>query len=240
MRSGTRPDTRRSMGPAMGPRACLLQWLPRFGLTLGVLLAAGVAPPASVAAQQVISGPGTSLAEAEFAEVAATRAITPRGAMIRSMILPGWGHVATESFGRGTFYVAAQGGSFLMLWQSLQRKRQAESFERRERGLSAERLLSAGMDPDSVAVAVDQDRAVQGWAGLASSRGEQVEDWAALSIFLMLLGAVDAYVAAHLMDYPDPLAFQVVPRGTGQGVDLGFRVPVGPRPPAVRPPTSVR
>jgi len=227
--------------PAMRHRACVPRRLTGFGLTLGILLAAsGLVPPSSLAAQQVISGPAASPAEAEFAEVAATGAITPRGAMIRSMILPGWGHVATESFGRGTFYVAAQGGGFFMLWQSLQRKREAGTFGRRERALAAERFLAGGMDPDSVAVAVDQDPAVQGWAGLASRRGEQVEDWAALSIFLMLLSGVDAYVAAHLVDYPDPLAFQVVPRGAGQGVDLGFRVPIGRRPPAARPSASVR
>jgi len=209
-------------------------------IVVGLAAAAGVSLPCTIAAQQTIPGAVAAPVESEFAEVAAADAITPRGAMIRSMILPGWGHVVTESFGRGTFYVAAQGGSFLMLWQSLQRKREAEAFGRRERTLVTERLAASGMHPDSIDVAVGQDPAVRGWEGLASSRGEQVEDWAALSIFLMLLGAADAYVAAHLMDYPEPLALRVVPRGAGQGVDLGFRVPTGARPPAAHPSASAR
>jgi len=213
----------------------------RSGRILGILVSASVmALPSALSAQQTLPGPAASPAQSEFAEVADTDAITPRGAMIRSMILPGWGHVATESFGRGTFYVAAQGGSYLMLWQSLQRKREAQSFGRRERALAAERFRISGVPADSIAVAVDQDPAVRGWEGLASSRGEQVEDWVALSIFLTLLGAADAYVAAHLMDYPAPLTFQVVPRGAGQGVDLGFRVPTGTRPPAARSSEFVR
>jgi hypothetical protein len=85
-------------------------------------------------------------------------------------------------------------------------------------------------DPDEVAVAIATDPAVQAWEGLAESRGQQVEDWAAISIFLVLLGAADAYVSAHLMDFPEPLAVRVIPTGRDGGVEVGLALSLGRSP----------
>ncbi len=143
--------------------------------------------------------------------------ITPGGAFLRSVLVPGWGHIATDSYGRAGFYVTMQSASLWMLWQTMDRRGEARAFERLERDLAAERLRSGGMsDPDSIQIAVDRDPAVQDREALVEARGAQVEDWSALSIFLVLLGATDAFVAAHLADYPEPLALDVLPLGGGR------------------------
>jgi len=74
---------------------------------------------------------------------------------------------------------------------------------------------------------VDNDGEIREWENLVELRGQQVEDWAALSIFLALIGAADAVVAAHLQDYPEPLTFRVFPSGTGERVELGLSLPMG-------------
>jgi hypothetical protein len=158
--------------------------------------------------------------------------ISPGGAFLRSLIVPGWGHVATESMGRGAVYVTGQAASAWMLWKSSTRRREAIRFGRVERRVTAARLEAEGItDPDSLRVAVEEDSAVQAWEDLVESRGDQVEDWLVATFFLLLLGAADAYVTAHFLDYPEPLSFRVVPRGIGGGVELGVSIPMGGLPP---------
>ncbi len=195
------------------------------------LLAIGLILPGSLplVAQELPEGPAAPLAILEPEEV------TPRGAMIRSLFVPGWGHVASEAWGRGGFYVAAQGGSLWMWWQSLQRKREAEAFAREERNLARLRYQASGVvDADSLRIRVEADPAVQRRETLVDRRGGQVEDWVALTLFLTLLGAADAYVSAHLREYPEPLALRVVPLAPGEGVEVGLRIPIGGRPSTAR------
>ena len=159
-------------------------------------------------------------------EAAAPEVVTPRGAFIRSLAVPGWGHVASRSYARAGFYVSALSGSLWMLQQAVVRRDEAASFAQVERELATSRLMAAGVeDPGQLDTDLEDDDLVQARDALVEARDGQVEDWTALSIFLVLLGATDALVAAHLADFPEPLALRALPRGAGE-VELRVSIPV--------------
>lgn len=154
---------------------------------------------------------------------------SPGGAFLRSLAVPGWGHAAIGSYGRGAFYVTAEAGT----WYALIRTRMRLN-EARERASLRERNVRAGLeregltDPIEIEQRLDADPALQDIRGLVEAREGQQEDWLALGIFLMLLSGADAYVSAHLANFPDPIEVGVVP-GVAGGVELAVRVPVGGR-----------
>jgi hypothetical protein len=138
--------------------------------------------------------------------------ITTRAAFIRGLLIPGWGHVGTESYFRGGVFVAVQTSAYWMVWKSISQRGEARRLREMERSIAEDRLRAQGiLDPDSLAFLSDQDPALERWDTLLERRDEQVEDWIFLSAFLALLGAVDAFVAAHLWDFPEALALGVGP-----------------------------
>lgn len=142
--------------------------------------------------------------------------ITPGGAFLRSLVLPGWGHVIAGAPARGAFYFTAQAGAVWMLGKSIQGRREAQRFRAEEARIVRARHEAAGVSSlDSLAAFVRLDEEVAAWDGLIDSRAQQVEDWIALGIFVMLLSATDAFVAGHLMDRPEPLTLDVAPRPGG-------------------------
>lgn len=152
--------------------------------------------------------------------------VSPGGAFLRSMLVPGWGHAAVGSYTRGGFYFAAESASGGMLLKSLFRQDAAEALVDLRREAAAARLRAEGReDPDSIRALVDGDPEVQEAEGLLEVRSQQVEDWAALAIFLLFMGAADAFVSAHLQDFPDPLEVDV--GGNGRVVEVKVSVPVG-------------
>lgn len=158
--------------------------------------------------------------------VADDEGVSPGGAFLRSMIVPGWGHAAVGSYTRGGFYFGAEAMSGGMLLKSLLRQDAAEALVDLRREAAAARLRAEGReDPDSISVLVDADPEVQEAEGLLEARSEQVEDWAALGIFLLFMGAADAFVSAHLQDFPDPLDVNV--GGNGSVVEVKVSLPVG-------------
>lgn len=154
---------------------------------------------------------------------------SPGGAFLRSLAVPGWGHAAIGAYGRGAFYVAAEAGT----WYALIRTRMRLN-EARDRASSRERTLRAALeregvtDPQDVQERLDANPALRDIQGLVEARESQQEDWVALGIFLMLLSGADAYVSAHLANFPDPIEVGVVP-GVAGGVELAVRVPLGSR-----------
>ena len=200
------------------------------GLALGAAPLAPAFGPAAVfglSAQQAVGADSVPSAQDP-----APAGITPGGAFLRSVLVPGWGHVATESYGRAGFYVAAQSGSVWMLLQTLERRNEADIRLRTERDRVRARLevtAPPATRPDSAAFfqAIENDPGVRASQELADARDDQVEDWTALSIFLVLLGATDAFVAAHLADFPEPLSLDVLPRGA-DATELRLSLPLGP------------
>lgn len=150
--------------------------------------------------------------------------ITPGGAFVRSLILPGWGHAATGSHFRGAFYVAAQSGAIWMLSKSLSGHREARRMRDQEILAVRGRLRSSGVvEPDSLRVLTNQDPRVGDWEDMVDRRSEEVEDWIAATLVIMLLQAVDAFVAGHLMDHPEPLSMDISP-GVSGGWEVSLRV----------------
>jgi hypothetical protein len=205
-----------------------------------IVLMGGVGLPQAMSAQAVATG------QAEGASVDPTRAelaidrsaglssvlpdapeITPRGAFVRSLVVPGWGHLWAGSPSRAAFYVSAQGATTWMLTKSVLRRRSAERFLGAERDDVERALRRSGIQSgDSIQVLVSADPRVRDREALVSIRSDQVEDWAALALFLTLLGATDALVAAHLSSVPEPLTFGFVAPAAAGGISLGVRVPV--------------
>jgi hypothetical protein len=179
---------------------------------------------------RAFADPASAGGEASATQPLDAPGVTPRGAFLRSLVLPGWGHVAAGAHGRAAFYVAAQGGSGWMLAKSLERRRSAARFREAEFRLVSDEIRAAGVTrPDSVRLLALDDPRVERWDELVDIRSDQVEDWVALSVFLALLGATDALVAAHMADTPEPLSIRLLPEGRGGGWSLRLSLPWGPR-----------
>lgn len=149
----------------------------------------------------------------------------PAGAFLRGVIIPGWGHAASGSLTRGAFYFGVETAAGWMVVKSWRRlgvaREQAALWEDRVTA----RLMREGItDPGEIESALEQDPEVASLRGLVDARREQREDWMAVTIFFLLMSGVDAFVSAHLRDFPDPLIVEGDPRGT---VEVAIRVPVG-------------
>ncbi len=151
--------------------------------------------------------------------------ITPRGAFIRSMLLPGWGHAEVEeALVRGGFYFSAQSATLFMILKSHTRLNLAKERLKLMESVVRQRLEADGVtDPRALEAAVSTDERVEGLRALEASRSEQRQDWIALGLFLVFLSGADAFVAAHLADFPAAVEIEPTPAGALQ---IGFSVPV--------------
>ena len=152
--------------------------------------------------------------------------VTPRGALLRGMVLPGWGHASIGANTRGGFYVAVEASTAWMLFKTVSRLRAAKRVRNlRESELRTE-LAAAGLtDPATVVELLDSDPDVGGARALVGARRSQLEDWLALGIFLAFLSGVDAFVSAHLQNFPEPVAVEI--RATDDRMELGVSLGVG-------------
>ena len=162
----------------------------------------------ALAATLAIAGPAGAQQRPEPAipsatDSAAAPAITARGALLRSLVLPGWGQSYVGSPGRGSIYFAMEAGS---LWMALKTHREM----REARDLQAFLRETGRLDEDEK-------------LGLLNAREEQFEDWAFLSGFIFLFAGADAYVAAQLADFDERVGVRPTPSG---GVQLEARVPL--------------
>ena len=186
----------------------------------GALWAQAVVPPPAVPTQARPLG-----AEQDLPDGLAEGAVSPGGAFLRSIVLPGWGHLATGSPTRGAFYFGAASLNTYMVVKTRHRLNTARLGETLHRTAAEVRYQAEGvMDPDSLLALVDADPKVQEAAGLVGSREQQLEDWIAWGVFMLLLGGADAYVSAHLADFPQPLGLEAAPVGRDGRVELGISV----------------
>lgn len=132
--------------------------------------------------------------------------ITPRGAFLRSLVLPGWGQSELGATGRGGVYFLLEAGSLWMVLKTSQKLDEARQLETiaRETG----EIGPTAKHP------------------LVRDRENQKEDWITLSIFWLFFSGADAFVAAHLQDFD--VHVNAVPRPGGGGTELRATVPVGP------------
>jgi hypothetical protein len=132
--------------------------------------------------------------------------ISPRGAFVRSLVLPGWGQSELGAPGRGAVYFFLEAGS-LWMWYTADQKLD----EARERQAILRDL--GQLEPDRR-------------TPLVRDRENQREDWITLSVFWLFFSGADAFVAAHLQDFD--VHVNAVPRPNGGGTELRATVPVGP------------
>ncbi|HSH44919.1 MAG TPA: DUF5683 domain-containing protein [Longimicrobiales bacterium] len=168
------------------------------------------------------------------AEDSVVRRVSPGGAFIRSLVVPGWGQAAYDANVRGGIYFAGWAGNWFMLFRTYTRLGEARSRYDRRADQLVDSLLTTTENPDSVRALLENPNYLEGVVRadqqgddlrkLVNAREQQREDWVAWSIFWLLASGVDAFVTAHLSDFPGEVDLQ--PRRDGS-FTAGVRVPVG-------------
>lgn len=150
--------------------------------------------------------------------------ITPRGAFLRSAVIPGWGHAEVGAHGRGAFYFMVEAISGFMFVKTHTRLGLARDRRALRESVLTEKLLESGVeDPVELEELLAEDPVLEDLRGLEDSRSAQREDWAALGIFFLFLGGADAYVSAHLADFPGAVEVNATPSA---GMEVRVSLPV--------------
>jgi hypothetical protein len=133
--------------------------------------------------------------------------ITPRGAFLRSAIIPGWGQSKIGAPTRGGIYFGLESVSLWMVYKADQKVKDAR---RRQDELQSTGVIPFGRQ-----------------TGLLHSRLSQREDWITLSAFWLFFSGADAFVATHLANFDAHVGARPTPDG---GVQVQGTVPVGKKP----------
>jgi hypothetical protein len=151
-----------------------------FALALALAVAG---PAASLLAQQPEGVPASQGPDTLFTPPP----LTPGGAFLRSLVVPGWAQAELGFETRGAFYFLAEGFSLFMVARSQIRLSHAER---------------TAPDPET--------------SDLVSARRQQREDWIALAVFWAFFSAADGWVSVHLFGFeertglrPEDVAFRV-------------------------------
>ena len=148
---------------------------------------------------------------------------SPRTAFILGLAFPGLGHARVGSHSRGGFYFGAQAATGLMLFKTQSRLSRARDRLALLETVERARLEAEGItDPVAVEAALSENPEVEDLRALEEVRTDQREDWIALGLFLILLSGVDAYVSAHLSEFPAPVE---IGSPDGGGVEVRFSLP---------------
>ncbi len=148
---------------------------------------------------------------------------SPGGAFARSIVLPGWGQAAAGATTRGWFYFTVESVSVWMILKTSKLLGSASDILAMRRLEAEERLaMDPLIEPGDLAAAIEAALPVLSAFELKEIRRQQREDWIAFGLFFLLLGGADAFVSAHLADFPEPLETVIRPLPQ-MGVELGFR-----------------
>lgn len=151
--------------------------------------------------------------------------VAPAKAFYRSLIIPGWGEASAGDYVRGGVFFALAATSDYMLVATLNRLSSAEKLWHQAALDSAAARLA---DTTHVLVGIDtllrknpadptwlaKNDTLVGAYGLVKSRRKQREDRIFQSIFVTLIGGVDALINAELSDFPAGVG--VEPKGDGR------------------------
>lgn len=161
-----------------------------------------------------------------------TRMLSPGGAFVRSLIIPGWGQASVGAYKRGGVFFAIQSASWYMLLKTLARLEDAREKEAHRVAFVSDslRLLMADdtalarelADPDTFALRVGSSGRVTGARALIASRERQRQDWITYTLFFTLASGLDAFIAAQLADFPATITTRPAPTG---GVQLRLELP---------------
>lgn len=176
-------------------------------------------------------GPGASLVlpSAPAQDTARPPPASPGGAFVRSLLVPGWGQAAVGSYTRAGFYFTTSSATLWMLFKTNRALQEAEAARDLVESEVEYQLRREGIThPDTIAARLDADSRVEERQQLVDSRSQQMEDWTAFGIFWLLLNAADAFVAAHLWDFPEPVEVEWAPVAPRARTELRLRIPLGP------------
>jgi hypothetical protein len=161
---------------------------------------------------------------------------SPRAAFVRALLVPGLGHAYVGEYTRGGVYFSLQSTSWFMLVKTLRRLGDVKDRDGALTALAVDSVDAAmAADPDLAEQLQDPEayeNALITYPGLrntrllVSARKQQRQDWIAYTLFFTFAAAVDAYVTAHLKDFPADVTAQ--PSGDG-GMSIGAHIPVGSR-----------
>lgn len=197
-----------------------LRWIP---LTVAMVLASAAASSAQADDPPPEEGQGSPLLQSSVEG----GPVSPMGAFLRAVAIPGWGHASVGAHGRGGFYLTTQAVNVWMLVRTRTRRDDARSLRGlRGADIRAELAALGVTDETQIQTALEAD---DDWAGadrLVGARQQQFEDWLALGIFTVLLSGADALVSAHLQDFPQVAP---VPVGDDGRMEVRVTVPVGGR-----------
>ncbi len=115
--------------------------------------------------------------------------VTPFGAFLRSLAIPGWGQARLGRNVTGGIFLLWEGVCETMVWKTMWQLEYA-----RERGK------------------------------FVASHTQEREDWIVMLVFNHLLAGAEAYVSAHLYDFPAALKVRALPGGrTGVGLSVPLK-----------------
>lgn len=190
-------------------------------------LGMALTPPAGLAQEAPGPLPATSEEESPPDSTVVFAPVSPGGAFLRSALVPGWGQSTIGAHTRASFYFTLEATTMYGILRTRKRLTEVASrVEFREKNLREDLTAQGITDFDEIQTALDEDATLSDLIELEDSRRQQQEDWIALGIFLLFLSGADAFVSAHLQDFPAPIDMQAVPVGDGR-IELGFRVGVG-------------
>lgn len=131
--------------------------------------------------------------------------ISPKRALLQSLVIPGWGQASLDRNTAGGLFVALEVTSIAMLVQS-----------KKQLSIAREAARDSVLDPAT------QTFVRNPLAARVRPRKRAVEDWTALLIFSHLIAAADAFVAAHLWDVPIQVQGHEGTRSTSISTSIPF------------------
>lgn len=141
------------------------------------------------------------------------RPISPGRAFLRSLVLPGSGQVAMDRTVAAGVYAFVEIAAVGMARKSALDLRQARRAPTDSTVVRYERDPATGelvVDPET-GQPVPAEFTISDLGGRVRARKQHLEDWIALLIFNHLFSAADAYVAAHLWDFPATVGATIAP-----------------------------
>jgi len=200
------------------------------GLVLLLCCSAAQARPAT--AQDPVLAPDTML----IADTIPQEFPSPRGAFLRAVVVPGWGHFHTGEYTRGAVYASLQSTSWFMLVKTIGRLNDVKDRDARLTRLAVDSLAVAMAADSLLAEQLENPQAyenallsypgLRNARGLVSARKQQRQDWITYTLFFTFAAGVDAYVTAHLKDFPADI---IAEPGLDGRLNLGVQFPVGRR-----------
>jgi hypothetical protein len=132
-------------------------------------------------------------APSDSAAVDSSRAPSPAGAMLKSLLIPGLGQISLGRKLTAAVFVAFEGAALAMVLKS-------------QRELNDAREASGGEETP-----------------LVMEKSRKREDWLVLMGVNHVLSGLEAYVSAHLWDFPGELQIQAVPGGVRAAASVPLR-----------------